>query len=92
MINWHFFFSLLVFAQKRSNQVLAIFIASSFYIQLLLSSLIFQVPNDVVKQLIGTAHPVIRLPVFFMGICAGVLCVRIQEGNLDAFLSKILKN
>ena len=40
----------------------------------------------------GTAHPVIRLPVFFMGISAGVLCVRIQEGDLDAFLSKIKKN
>ena len=81
-----------MFAQKRSNQVLANLIALSFYIQLLLSSLIFQVPNDVAKHLFGTAHPVIRLPIFLMGICAGVLCVRIQQGDLDAFLSKILKN
>ena len=81
-----------MFVQKKSNKVLAILIAVSFYVQLLLSSLVFQVPNEAAKHLFGTAHPVIRLPVFFMGICAGVLCVRIQQGDLDAFLSKILKN
>ena len=36
----------------------------------------------------ATAHPFSRLPVFFMGICAGVLCVRIQNGNLDALRCK----
>ena len=25
-----------------------------------------------------TAHPLFRLPVFVMGVCAGVLCVRLQ--------------
>ena len=25
-----------------------------------------------------TAHPFFRLPVFAMGVCAGVLCVRLQ--------------
>ena len=36
----------------------------------------------------ATAHPFSRLPVFFMGICAGVLCVRIQSGDLDALRCK----
>ena len=36
----------------------------------------------------STSHPISRLPVFFMGICAGVLCVRIQNGDLDALNRK----
>ena len=36
----------------------------------------------------STTHPLSRLPVFFMGICAGVLCVRIQNGDLDALNRK----
>ena len=36
----------------------------------------------------STAHPISRLPVFFMGVCAGVLCVRIQTGDLDALNRK----
>ena len=43
---------------------------------------------DPMKYWIGTAHPLFRLPVFFMGVCAGVLCNRIQQGDLDAFHSK----
>ena len=35
-----------------------------------------------------TQHPVIRLPVFFMGICAGILCTRSKQGDFDAFQSK----
>ena len=37
---------------------------------------------------ISTAHPLSRIPVFFMGICAGVLCVRIQQGSLEALNCK----
>ena len=33
---------------------------------------------------LATAHPIIRLPVFFMGVCAGELCIRIQQGDIDA--------
>ena len=31
-----------------------------------------------------TAWPITRLPVFFMGICAGLICNRIRTGNEDA--------
>ena len=37
---------------------------------------------------LATQHPVIRLPVFFMGICAGILCTRSKQGDFDAFQSK----
>ena len=82
-------FSLLVFAQKRSSHILGILMAVSFYLQAILGVLIFTTaPFDgVVRYWVGTAHPVFRLPVFFMGVCAGVLCVRIQQGDLDAFHS-----
>ena len=86
-----FFFSLLVFAQKRSNHVLAILMALSFYFQVILSCLVFTGGpglDFMAKYWIGTAHPLIRLPVFFMGVCAGILCIRIQQGDLDAFHSK----
>ena len=64
--------------------------ALSFYFQVILSCLVFTVgPWDLTpKYWIGTAHPLFRLPVFFMGVCAGVLCNRIQQGDLDAFHSK----
>ena len=35
------------------------------------------------------AHPISRLPVFLMGIFAGVLCTRIQEGDTSALNSMI---
>ena len=83
-------FSLLVFAQKRSNHILTILMALSFYFQVILSCLVFHdiFTDGLIKYWIGTAHPMVRLPVFFMGVCAGVLCIRIQQGDLDAFHSK----
>ena len=38
---------------------------------------------------LATGHPLTRLPIFFMGICAGVICIRIQTGDLDALTRKI---
>ena len=80
--------------------MLATLMAVSFYFQLIISGFIFLVPLDFLKidslQLeavrywLATAHPIVRLPVFFMGICAGVLCIRIQQGDLDAFQSKLI--
>ena len=35
-----------------------------------------------------TAWPVTRLPLFFMGICAGLICNRIRSGNVDALECK----
>ena len=85
----HLFFSLLVFAQKRSNYVLAILMAVSFYLQGILSVLIFHFApvGNFHRYPLATAHPLVRLPVFFMGVCAGVLCVRSQQGDIDAFQS-----
>ena len=34
--------------------------------------------------MLATEHPIIRLPVFLMGVFAGVLCIRIQQGDYDA--------
>ena len=44
---------------------------------------------------ISTAHPISRIPVFFMGVCAGVLCMRIKEQDYEALNCKeivIFKN
>ena len=38
---------------------------------------------------LATAHPFTRLPVFLMGVCAGILCNRLQTGDFDAY-SKII--
>ena len=94
-------YRLLVFAQKCSNQGLANFMALSFYFEVVTGFIIMTLPIDhlnpypmpyLVNYWLSTQHPVSRLHVFFMGICAGVLCTRIQEGDLDAFQSKIQKN
>ena len=83
-------FSLLVFAQKRSSHILGILMAVSFYLQVILGTITLWSPKPGNPYFLATAHPVIRLPVFFMGVCAGVLCIRIQQGDIDAFLSKHL--
>ena len=36
----------------------------------------------------ATAWPISRFPVFLMGVCAGVLCQRILNGDEDAKQSK----
>ena len=91
-----FIFSLLVFAQKRSNQSLANLMALSFYFEVFIGAAIMIMPIDhlsshhmpyLLNYWLATQHPVSRVPVFFMGICAGILCVRIQQGDLDAFQS-----
>ena len=74
--------------------------ALSFYIQMVVGVIIMALPIDhfisfqhsipyLVNYWLATQHPVSRLPVFFMGICAGVLCKRIQNGDIDAVQSKI---
>ena len=56
--------------------------ALSYYIQIIISVLGYGG-----HIWLGYANPMIRLPVFFMGICAGVFCIRIQQGDVDAFHS-----
>ena len=83
-------FRLLVFAQNRSNHALAILMATSFFLQIVLGFSIACLAHYLSGKTYwwSTSHPLSRLPVFFMGICAGVLCVRIQNGDLDALNRK----
>ena len=88
-----FYFSLLVFAQKRSNRMLAILMALSFYLQVIVSILILMYPNLYngnglqLNYTIAIRHPIVALPIFFMSVFAGVLCTRIQKGDFDALQS-----
>ena len=89
------YFRLLVFAQKRSNKWLAYLMAMSFFLEFILALIIQLLQLDGLLDYqasywLATAHPLSRLPVFFMGICAGVLCIRIQNGDLDALNRKHL--
>ena len=87
--------SLLVFAQRQSNQRLAFFMVFSFYIECILGNsllLLLYKPNFDIGYWISTAHPFSRLPVFFMGVCAGVLCMRIKEQDFDAMNCKLVVN
>ena len=84
-------FRLLVFAQNRSNHGLALLMATSFFLEMVLGFGIIGLASFLTSEKAywwSTAHPLSRLPVFFMGICAGVLCVRIQNGDLDALNRK----
>ena len=83
-------FRLLVFAQNRSNHGLALLMATSFFLQIVLGFGIACLAHYLSGKTYwwSTSHPISRLPVFFMGICAGVLCVRIQNGDLDALNRK----
>ena len=46
----------------------------------------FLVPNSGLGYWISTVHPLSRLPVFLMGIFAGILCIRINEGDENPVL------
>ena len=73
--------------------------ALSFYFEVFIGASIMILPIDhlnshfmpyLLNYWLATQHPVSRILVFFMGICAGVLCLRIQQGDLDAFQSNYL--
>ena len=84
--------SLLVFAQRQCNQKLAIFMTILYYFQAILGTTLFHailpVFDFVGAYWFSIAHPLSRIPVFFMGVCAGVICVRIQEQDFDAMNCK----
>ena len=86
-----FYSSLLVFAQKRSNATLAKLLVISFWVEFVGGVLIFIFGPHFwgLNYWLATAHPISRLPVFFMGVCAGILCNRIQNGDFDALESKL---
>ena len=80
----HFFYSsLLVFTQKRNNATLAKLLVISFWVEFVVGMPIHY------DYWLATAFPILRLPVFFMGVCAGILCNRIQNGDFDALESKL---
>ena len=74
-----------------SNRGLSILMALSFWLEITVGWILLDMLELVTHDKaywFATAHPFSRLPVFFMGICAGVLCVRIQSGDLDALRCK----
>ena len=85
-------FRLLEFAQKRSNSSLARLMVICYWIQFILGILIlWLVPHTemLYSYWLATAHPISRIPVFLMGIFAGVMCNRIKNKDFDAFQSKL---
>ena len=78
-----------------SNRGLSILMALSFWFEIIVGWVLFDLLASLDHEGLYeknywyvTAHPFSRLPVFFMGVCAGVLCVRIQNGDLDALKCK----
>ena len=63
--------------------------ALAFYFELLLGMGILFGMEDEGGYWVATAWPPTRVPVFFMGICAGVICTRIQSGDTNALKSKL---
>ena len=63
-----------------------------YYFQAILGTTLFHailpVFDFVGAYWFSIAHPLSRIPVFFMGVCAGVICVRIQEQDFDAMNCK----
>ena len=59
-----------------------------YYFQAILGTILFHailpVFDFVGAYWFSIAHPLSRIPVFLMGVCAGVICVRIQEQDFDA--------
>ena len=63
--------------------------ALAFYFELLLGMGILFAMEGGGGYWVATAWPPARVPVFFMGICAGVICTRIQSGDKNALKSKL---
>jgi hypothetical protein len=83
------------FAQSQSNHGLSTLMACSFILEIIFGFFMYYFVPAVSNFTFddsywpATASPFSRLPVFFMGICAGVLCNRIQDGDLNALNSMI---
>ena len=71
--------------------MLAILMALTFYFYGYVSIQIFMYREwDKFGYSLATKHPIFTTPVFFMGVLAGVLCTRIQQGDFDAFQSMFI--
>ena len=80
--------------------MLAILMALSFYLQVIVSILILMYLNLYdgnglqwnIYYRMAIRHPIVALPIFFMSVFAGVLCTRIQKGDFDALQSMSITN
>lgn len=84
--------SLVKYAEKQSNAKLTLLMTFSHYLQLFVGITLYNcVPKVGQMELnfwLATAHPLSRLPVFFMGICSAILVMRWKSGNVDALQGK----
>ena len=89
-----YFSRLLKFAQKRSNHGLTIAMKCCFFLEIGLGLWPYYMLPKISKFSYdesywpAIAHPSTRILVFIMGICGGVLCNRIQDGDLNALNCK----
>ena len=82
-----YFSRLLKFAQKRSNRGLTIAMKCCFFLEIGLGLLPYYMLPKISKFSYDESYwPAIF--VFIMGICGGVLCNRIQDGDLNALNCK----
>ena len=73
--------------------MLTVLIAWAFYIYCYVSIVIFTYRGwDRFGYRLATRHPVFTLPVFTMGVLAGVLCNRMQQGDFDSFQRMYTQN
>ena len=87
-------YSLLTRLQNLSSTTIANLMALFFFLEYLVGEVIMWALPELFwdgegNYWLATAHPFTRLPVFLMGVCAGILCNRLQTGDLDAY-SKII--
>jgi peptidoglycan/LPS O-acetylase OafA/YrhL len=93
----NYIYSFLVQAQRWSSSTLSKAMAAFFYLQLVIGMVIFclfiflDASNFGMAYWIPTAHPFTRIPLFFMGCCAGLLCLRRQDNDSIAINSKYLQ-
>ena len=79
----------MVCAQSKCNKKLCFWMALAFYLEIAIAiAIAMYLQSTPLNYWLAFGHPLSRLPVFFMGICAGLLCVRIQNGDVDAINSK----
>ena len=87
-VMWLFFPRLLAQAQRQTNDSLVRSMLRHFWLQLVLTALVFAAVFWLLPAPSGpllafpaaTMHPLLRLPLFFMGIVAGVLRLRYVHG------------
>ena len=83
---------ILVFAQKQCSKKLSLYMALAYYFEIAVGMVLMLCLDGEAGYWLVTAWPITRLPVFFIGICAGLICNRIRTGNVDALDCKRIEN